>query len=261
MTDVSLPAERFAEGEFRAGRVLNRTFSVLGRNLLPFCLVTAVAGLPNVLLVGQQTAAAGSGRMAGWMFLGIAISVVLNALSQAIVLYAAFQDMRGLRVNLIESMKIGLRRFFPVLGVAISAAILTGLASILLLVPGIIVYTMVFVAMPVCVVERLGPWKSMARSATLTKGHRWKIFGLALVVMLVGLIVVVAGGFAAAMVAIMLKSFAAGSVPLSVLARVFSFLWTAVWSAFYVIMVVVTYHDLRVAKEGVDTDQIVAVFD
>jgi hypothetical protein len=38
-------------------------------------------------------------------------------------------------------------------------------------------------------------------------------------------------------------------------------IWSAIWKAFYVILAVVIYHDLRVAKEGVDTEQIVAVFE
>jgi hypothetical protein len=37
--------------------------------------------------------------------------------------------------------------------------------------------------------------------------------------------------------------------------------WNGVWGAFYAIFGVVTYHDLRVAKEGVDVHQIAAVFD
>jgi hypothetical protein len=32
-------------------------------------------------------------------------------------------------------------------------------------------------------------------------------------------------------------------------------------TAFYAVLIVVTYHDLRVAKEGIDTDQIAAVFE
>jgi Na+/proline symporter len=32
--------------------------------------------------------------------------------------------------------------------------------------------------------------------------------------------------------------------------------WSALLGTFYAILVVVTYHDLRVAKEGVNTDQI-----
>jgi hypothetical protein len=38
-------------------------------------------------------------------------------------------------------------------------------------------------------------------------------------------------------------------------------LWNGIWGAFYAIAAVVTYHDLRVAKEGTDIEQIAAVFD
>jgi len=38
-------------------------------------------------------------------------------------------------------------------------------------------------------------------------------------------------------------------------------LWGALWTAYYSIAVVMTYHDLRVAKEGIDIEQIAAVFD
>ena len=45
------------------------------------------------------------------------------------------------------------------------------------------------------------------------------------------------------------------------LGQVVNLIWSAAWSAFYAIVIVVTYHDLRVAKEGVDTEQIAAVFE
>ena len=38
-------------------------------------------------------------------------------------------------------------------------------------------------------------------------------------------------------------------------------LWGALWTAYYSIAVVMTYHDLRVAKEGIDIEQIASVFD
>ena len=44
-------------------------------------------------------------------------------------------------------------------------------------------------------------------------------------------------------------------------ARLILLLWNAIYIAFSATLVVVTYRDLRVAKEGVDTDQIAAVFD
>lgn len=240
------------ESDFRAGRVFNRTWSVLSRNLLPFCFVTAIASIPTVLIVGIQTA--GDGRRAGgadvgWFLLALLAAMVLDALSEAVVLYGAFEDMRGRLVNLLESVRVGLRRFFPVLGVAVAVPILSGLAGFLLVVPAFIVLSMLFVAMPACVVEKLGPLKSMARSAQLTKGHRWKIFGL---------------WFATTVAGAILQSALEGLanyVGGVALALAVSLACSALVGAFYVILVVVTYHDLRVAKEGVDTDQIAAVFD
>ena len=118
-----------------------------------------------------------------------------------------------------------------------------------MLVPGLIVLTMLFVGIPACVVEKLGPIRSMGRSAELTKGHRWKVFGLWIVTIIVALIVQSLLLGLAGLI---------GGRPLRLLMY---FIVTAVWSAFYAILVVVTYHDLRVVKEGVDTDQIAAVFD
>jgi hypothetical protein len=255
MTDTLQSVARFAESEFRVGRVFNRTFAVLSRNLLPFCLVTAVAGLPNLLILTFQsgvarTAPINGGAAAGKFALVFVLSIVLYALSQAILLYAAFEDMRGRPVNLIESMRIGLRRFFAILGVAISSSILVVLASILLIIPGLIVFTIICVATPVCVVEKLGPFKSMGRSAQLTKGSRWKIFGL-------WFVTIVGGTIAQSLLLRLIVVFGGGTL----LGTVFWFVWSAVFGAFYAILMVVTYHDLRVAKEGVDTDQIAAVFD
>src|SRR5580693_1005392 len=248
MTDASLPMHRFAEGDFSVGRVLNRTFSVLSRNLLPFCVVTAVANLPILLLFHPTVGTRMSGRAAFMFFVGIILAIVLSALAEAVVLFGAFEDMRGRRVDLIASMKVGLSRFLPVLGVAISVGLLSGLSAILLLFPAFIVMTMLFVAMPACIVEQLGPINSLKRSAQLTKGHRWKIFGLWLLVLViagvVNLIPKAAGIFGGASVGLVLE-----------------LVWAALTGAFNAVMVVVTFHDLRVAKEGVDTDQIASVFD
>jgi hypothetical protein len=257
MTDASLPRATFAESNFRAGRVFGRTFSVLSRNLLPFCIVTAIASLPNFLFFTLREVGAGPvkfmaadpGTAAATLFLSVVMALVLSALSQAIILYAAFEDMRGRPVNLLESTKIGLRRFFPVFGVALATTFLASLAGLALVIPAFIVFTMLLVAPPACVVERLGPIKSMGRSARLTKGHRWKLFGLWLVTIIGGAVV------QGALVGTAAKL---GGRPLELLIQL---VVGAVWGAFYAILVVVAYHDLRVAKEGVDTDQIAAVFD
>jgi heme/copper-type cytochrome/quinol oxidase subunit 3 len=123
------------------------------------------------------------------------------------------------------------------------------LGIIAFIVPGLMLFTMWFVGTPVCVVEQQGPWASLRRSAELTKGHRWKIFGLMLALYLVS----------GAVSPVIEAAFPAIGGP--VLTAIASLLWNAVWGAFYAIAVVVAYHDLRVAKEGIDIEQIAAVFD
>jgi len=259
MTDASLPAGRFTAGDFRIGHVFSRAWSVFSRNFLTFILITGIASLPT-FLVPHPAPASPDNPFAnlGPTLFAVLLMIVLGTLSQAVVLYGAFQVMRGRPIDLAESARIGLRRFFPIVGLAISVGLLVGLASVLLLIPGMILYVMWFVATPVCVVEQLGPFRSMGRSRALTKGHRWKIFGLQLLILvpalivgaIVGAVMVATGGFLATAAAL-------GST----LGQIANLIWTAIWTAFYSILIVVTYHDLRVAKEGVDTDQIAAVFE
>ena len=89
----------------------------------------------------------------------------------------------------------------------------------------------------------------MERSAWLTKGYRWKVLGIALLPVVIGVLVhAVASAALRALVGP--GATAAGE-----------FVWQSVFIAYGAITAVVTYHDLRVAKEGVDIDRIAAVFD
>ena len=263
MTDLSLPASRFAEGDFRIGRALARSFRVLSRNFLIFVVVSTVALLPMYLIL--QAAASDPDvyaraatpeaelqaalRVLGWTGLAVVVGLVFSTLSQAIVLYGAFQDMLGRRVDLEASMRVGLRRFLPIMGVALASTLLTLLGFIALVVPGLIVFTRWAVVMPACIVDRLGVDSSLRRSAELTRGHRWKIFGMLVLLVVADLIVdnVIDQALGAV----------AGSIP--VLAG--HVIWGGIWGAFYAIFAVVLYHDLRVAKDGVDTTEIAAVFE
>jgi hypothetical protein len=249
MTDVTSVISTLApvaEGEFRIGRVFSRTLTLLSRNFPIYFVVAAIAALPSVLLENsgsdKETAAALS-------LLGLIGMVVLGPLSQAIMLHTAFQDMSGRRISLSESMRAALGRWLPLIGVSISVGFGVGLGLILLIVPGVILMIMWYVANPACIVERLGVFASMARSSELTKGHRWSIFGMWL------LIAIASGVMAAVVKGVLGLTGSTGLVISGTLA------WTALASAFGAVFVVVTYHDLRVAKEGVDIRQLVAVFD
>jgi hypothetical protein len=48
-----------------------------------------------------------------------------------------------------------------------------------------------------------------------------------------------------------------GILPLNAVGLV----WKAAWGGFFAAVIAVTYHDLRVAKEGLTTEQIASVFE
>jgi hypothetical protein len=240
MTDISLPAYRFDEREFRVGDAMSKSIRILWRNMLPFGIVSGIAALPSLLMFA-------SGAIT-WILSGMLLAFALSGLSQAIVLNAAFEHMRGRPVDMLTSFRVGVRRFLPVMGVTLLTVAIAGLSAIALIVPFFIVGAILFVATPVCVVERLGPFQSLGRSAALTKGSRWRMFGMLIVIWLIALI---SGGLTEALVGVAGPS----------IALVVKVIWNGLLGAYSAILVVVTYHDLRVAKEGVDTDQIAAVFE
>jgi hypothetical protein len=261
MTDVTtdvttvVPAvAAAAEGEFRIGRVFSRTTTLLARNFPIYFVVAVLATLPSVLLENAGALFEKSGtdkytttfELSGFGFLAM---ILLHPLSQAIMLHIAFQDMGGRRISLSESVRAALRRWLPLIGLMICAGVAIAVGMLLLIVPGLILMTMWYVANPVCIVERLGVFASMERSSALTKGHRWAIFGTWLLI-----------AIASAIMTAVIKG-VLGLTGSNGLATVGSAAWTALAMAFGTIFVVAIYHDLRVAKEGVDTRQIAAVFE
>jgi hypothetical protein len=255
MTYAALSAGRFAESDFRVGRVLARTWSVLSRNFPAFFAVAAVASLPKYLL-SQGVIPAPDDWVLILLLMGFSaiVWVVLATTSQAILLYGAFQDMRGRAFSIGDSMQIGLRRFFPVIGVAVAVTLFASVGLLAFVVPGVMLFVRWFVAMPACVVEERGVRSSMARSSDLTAGHRWKIYALMTLMYIVDSVV---DGAIDQVLSQLAGSLHAGGLP--VLAG--HVIWNGIWGAFYAILAVVTYHDLRVAREGVDTEQIAAVFE
>lgn len=248
MANTSVSGPRATVSDFSVGRVFDRTTSIYTRNFLMFSLVPMVAFLPTLLL---PVDAGGMSQDRSWvpMLLAVLLAVVLSLLSQAILVYASFQEMRGKKVDIGKSINVALVRLLPILGLAILAGFCTMIGFVLLVVPGFILLTMWFVAVPVCIVERAGPWGSMMRSGQLTKGHRWKIFGIIFVLYLISGVV----GY--------ILTSVVGSIAGSMVSLIIQIIWNGIWGAFFAVFVVVTYYELRSSKEGVDIEQIASVFD
>jgi hypothetical protein len=267
MTDTTTSGDR----EFRIGPIFGHAWSVYSSNFLKFTLVSIVIALPSLLTGGDQSAAGGVRS-----FIAVIVGVVFYLVGQAVILYGAFQALRGREVLMGEATRRGLARFWPIIGISVLVmlafvlgGVVVGLAAAALapvgIILGLVFVVLIFMfmvrwsmAVPACVVEGLGPIASLRRSAELTKGNRWKIFGMfaliSIVVLLVSVIVLtVIKPLAGAGLGEILGGF--------VVASIIGLIASAIYSAYFNIVQALIYHDLRVAKEGIDTDQIASVFD
>lgn len=246
MSDMSIDGPPATSAPFRIGVVLSKTFDLFTRQFGEFLLLSLVPMLPLLLLelavLGRPT---DSTPVVVLSTINALLTFFLSIVAQATTLYGAFQAMRGHPFTIGQSLQVGLGRALPVVAVALLVSLATGLAGLLLIVPGVIVYCMYYVAVPVCVIEQPGVTASMGCSAALTKGYRWSIFGL------VALVATVSGVISGIPDLL-------GEGLLSVLLQ---FGWQTVTTAVGAVLVAVVYHDLRVAKEGIDIESLASVFD
>ena len=262
MTDALVPVESSA---FSIGQVVSRTFSVIGRHFVLFFGLSLVASLPTVLLAALTQPAAASGAAAAAMifdgrylmaFVGTTLTTVaLSFLLSAVLTYGTVMDLNGRQVSVGEALNTALRIFFPLIAIAILYTLGIGLAFLALLIPGLMLMTAWAVAVPVRVIENTALLDTFSRSAELTKGHRWAIFGLLLAFGAIVLVVtVVSAPILGASAAARLGHLPLGYALVSTVIRAI----TAVISATGVACL---YYELRVSKEGVGPNQLAAVFD
>jgi hypothetical protein len=167
------------------GRVIRETFSVLGRNFVTFLvLAVLLTGLPTVILgfVQQNTVnTIAAGSMQGlWMSaLGGFVAGMTGLILQGTIIYGTVSDLNGKPASVVDSLRVGLYAFLPMLLIGIMMGVAIGLGMILLIVPGLMLAVAWCVAIPVYVVERPNILGVFGRAAQLTRGSRWAIFGLA----------------------------------------------------------------------------------
>src|SRR5262249_33194634 len=113
--------------------------SVLSRHFPLFFAITLVANLPMILITQGAATTPDPDQAAGYLgllFLGFVLFFVLNILSQAVIVHAAFQAMRGRPASLAGSLGVGFSRFLPIIGLAFISGFLIVLGLVLIVVPG-----------------------------------------------------------------------------------------------------------------------------
>jgi len=165
------------------GEILDASFALLRRHAGVFFGVAIVCqGLPTGLSLYVQFT--GGAPQHFWPYVA---SQLLSFIGYLLVTGASIrvvsQAYLGNEPSLSDALDFAFGKIGRTLAAGFASGILTGLAAILLIFPGIIVACGLSVAVQAAVLEPLpGGTDGLGRSWALTKGFRWRAFGLYVVV-------------------------------------------------------------------------------
>ena len=226
-----------------------------------------LSGLPGVLLNylifnKRNTDTQSTGLTVAvilWSALFLLISLVLPALVQGCIVRATVADSEGRKASWGECVGAAAARLFPLIGVSFLLGIAIVLGFIVLVIPGVILAVVYAVVIPVTVEERLGVGQTFKRASDLSRGARWKILGLAVLVLLMAWLFMVAVGLVQAALlgsssSDLSRAFTIPALLVSGLSSTFiTCLWSTTQTALYV--------ELRDWKDGPATGRLGEIFE
>jgi hypothetical protein len=244
------------------GRILSRAFGAIGRHpVLYFGIAVACLIIPGQLFRFAVGPSIIPGKpinpveflpytMAGGVF-----GLVLNVVVQAMLTHATVTDLSGGRPTFGNCLKTALPLILPLIGMGIFEYFGIVFGMILFIVPGIILALMWSVAVPTLVEERRGILESMGRSRALTKGSRWRLFGLFLVAVIILFIPpALVSGLAIRLQGNPIPSpTSAASLIAGAISGLAAMLFATIISSAYV--------ELRTVKEGATIEGLAAIFE
>lgn len=258
-------ASTLGQREMSIGRVFERAFTAVKTNPGVILGLAFAIGAVPALLVGYLFVQFGFGSpqaMAGISpramiaagLLSVLVGLVISAIVQGAMTRATISASEGRKATFGESLGTGLRVALPLIGLAILSGIGVALGMLLLLVPGIILALMWSVAVPTLVIERRGILGSLGRSNDLTKGAKWKILGIVLIVFVsYWLLSIIAG-------VVGLAAYGPASGGLTVMNLLGSAILSTLLNAAWGTVQPSIYVELRQWKEGTSVEALEEVF-
>lgn len=253
------------------GRIFSRAFGTIGSNpVATIGIAFLFSALPSLaLLYGAQNLqtywasnaeALGVGPVVGIGAFFTLIYVLLWMITQGALARATVAFSEGGKAGLGESVMAGLQVALPLLLLGVMTAIAFAVGLFLLIVPGVILYVMWSVAAPALVDERLGPVEALGRSRDLTRGTRWKVFGLILILLVMYWLFAALVGLISVMTYGGLDEFAASGTRLSLGDMAINLVSSTITSGVGGVMHSSLFVELRDWKDGPRTEALADIF-
>lgn len=219
--------------------------------------------LNQVLTFGAATSPeniSGAARfgLAGLQSLSVLMTLVFGGFMQAVITRAMVIEHEDGRPSFGQCMAEGLRFTLPIVALTILWWIGIAIGLVFLLVPGIMLICVWAVAIPALVEDRTGITGAFGRSRELTRGYRWKVLGILIVLTIIYyLVMAVMGIIGFSTSAAGLTDFSNGPPVIVMIATaiggvVFNLLWSTLQPSLFL--------ELRDAKEGGSAGDLQQVF-
>ena len=238
------------------GEILDTSFTLYRRHFGALATVAVVCtGVPLVLRLFLEAG--------GGLFTNVSLSllyllslVVLNLVATGATVFIVSESYLGRPLSAREALGRATPYMGRILVSSLLMALVVGLGFLLLIVPGVMLGVGLALAIPAVVLEPgTSASGALSRSWELTRGSRWRIFGLGvtLLVLLYVPLAAITGLFAIAMPQGPGAVFGPASVATVVALAIGGLVQMFIYPLFYCVLTV-TYYDLRVRKEGFDLE-------
>lgn len=184
---------------------------------------------------GREVLDAGAGAAIAAGLVTAIATVLMWAVVTGAITRAAAGTFLGRDLDIGESYRYGLARFWSIVLVGVLSALAIAVGFLLLIVPGFIVLTFLACAIPVLVIEDRRGREALRRSWDLVRGFGWHVFGTIVVATLLN------GLVSSLLTAPFGDNYAARSLAAAIA--------SAITMPFMALVGVFLYLDLRVRKE------------
>jgi uncharacterized membrane protein len=237
------------------GEILDTSFSLYRRHFAALATVALICtGVPLVLRLFLETAGGIFSNLALALLYGISL-VVLNLVATGATVFIVSESYLGRPISAREALDRATPYIGRILVCSLLLALVVGLGFLLLLIPGIMLAVGLALAIPAVVLEpRSSASAALSRSWELTRGARWRIFGLGVTLLVLLYIPVLAiSGLLALLVSPGQAVIGSASVLIIAVLAMSGIVQMFIYPLFYCVLTV-TYYDLRVRKEGFDLE-------
>ena len=236
------------------GDILDTTLRLYRQRFVTFLAIVLVTYVPYAivvaLLIPQQAQNPGELNFV-WIVPVLLMALIVAPLCEAAILHNISAGYLGEDLSASSSYRRALPRLLTLILARLLVGIVIMLGFVLFVVPGIIFSLWFVLVTPVVVLEGRGGGGAMGRSRQLMKGNLGKAFLLGLVLVVLGLIVQTAVGFASELI----------PWPHPALGVFVGTILQALILPIQIAPFVLLYYDMRIRKEAFDLEALAATLD